>query len=157
MRRSFVFFLVRNSFCLGTLPWMPFLPSLFLIVESWTLCGACSSLDVVLGSYMTSWMSRCCALFGRPATPGKVQHCSKFYPFVDNSSDHGSLESQSLRNSFITISRLIHINFVVSDLFLNSFRSRHDVLHFKHASLCQTGSIEVISWFNQAWVLASEI
>ncbi len=41
--------------------------SLFLIVESWTLnlieaSEACSSLDVFLGSLMTSWMSRHCAL-----------------------------------------------------------------------------------------------
>ncbi len=28
---------VSDGFCLGTLPWMSFLPSLFLIVESWTL------------------------------------------------------------------------------------------------------------------------
>ncbi len=95
--------------------------------------------------------------FGRPATPGKVHHCSKFSPFVDNCSDRGSLESQSLRNGFITLSRLIHVNYFVSHLFLNFFRLRHDVLLFKHASLCQTGSIYVISWFNrsgsnQAWV-----
>ncbi len=54
---------------------MPFLHSLFLIVKSFTLTlidasKACSSLDVVLGSFMTSWMSRHCALgvilVGRP-------------------------------------------------------------------------------------------
>ncbi len=53
----------------------PFLPCLFLIVESWTLTlieasEACSYLYVVLGSFMTSWMSRRCALgvilVGRP-------------------------------------------------------------------------------------------
>ncbi len=70
---------------------------------------------------------------------------------------HNSLESQSLRNSFITFSRLIHVNCFVSHLFLNFFRSQHDVLLFKHASLCQSGSISVISWFNrsgsnQVWV-----
>ncbi len=79
--------------------------------------------------------------FGRPATPGKVHHCSKFSLFVDNGSDHGSLESQSLRNGFITLSRLIHVNYFVSHLFLNFFRLRHDMLLFKHALLCQTGSI----------------
>ncbi len=52
---------------LGTLPRMPFLPGLFLIVESWTLTlieasAACSSLDVVLGSFMISWMSCRCTL-----------------------------------------------------------------------------------------------
>ncbi len=32
-----LFFFVSSDFCLETLPWMPFLPSLFLIVESRTL------------------------------------------------------------------------------------------------------------------------
>ncbi len=93
---------------------------------------------------MTSPMSRRCALlsnFGRPATPGKVHHCSKFSPFVDNGSDCGLLESQSLRNGFITLSRLIHVNNLVSHLFLNFFRLWRDVMLFKHASLCQTDSI----------------
>ncbi len=44
-----------------------FCPVSFLIVESWTLTlieasEACSSLDVILGSFMTSWMSYRCAL-----------------------------------------------------------------------------------------------
>ncbi len=69
------FFFVSSGFCLGTFPWMPFFPSLFLIIESWTLIlieasEACSSLDVILGSCMTSWISRCCTveiiLVGRP-------------------------------------------------------------------------------------------
>ena len=34
VRWAFVFFLVSSDFHLGTLPWMLFLPSLFLIVES---------------------------------------------------------------------------------------------------------------------------
>ncbi len=70
--------------------------------------------------------------FGRPAIPGKVHDCSKF---VENGSDHGLLESQRLRNEFITLSRLIHANYFVSHLFLNFFRSRHDALLFKHASI----------------------
>lgn len=51
-------------FSLVTLSWMSFLPSLFFIVELWTLTltepiETCSSfdLDVVMGSFMTSWMS----------------------------------------------------------------------------------------------------
>ncbi len=62
------------------LPWNSpmdavFAHGLFLIAESWTLTlieasEACSSLDVVLGSFMTSWMSCHCALgvilAGRP-------------------------------------------------------------------------------------------
>ena len=68
--------------------------------------------------------------FGRPATPGKVHHCSKSSPFVDNGSHRGSLKSQSLRNGFVTLSRLIHVKFFVCHLFFNFFRSRHDVLLF---------------------------
>ncbi len=105
---------------------------------------AYGSLDVVLGSFMTSWKSRRCALgvilVGRTLL-GKVHHCSHFSPFVDNGSDCGFLESQSLKNGFITLSRLMHVNYFISHLFLNFFRSRHDVMLFKHASLCQTGSI----------------
>ncbi len=75
--------------------------------------------------------------FGRSSTPGTVHCWSKFPPFVYNGSDRGSLESQSLRNGFITLSRLIHLNSLVSHLFLNFFRSRRDLLLFKHALLCQ--------------------
>ncbi len=55
------------------------------------------------------------------ATPGKVHHVSEFSPFVDNGSDRGSLEPQRLRNGFIPPSRLIHVNYLVSHLFLNFF------------------------------------
>ncbi len=92
--------------------------------------------DLLDESSLRSWSN-----FGRTATSGKVHHCYKFSPFVDNGSDRGSLESQSLRNGFITLFILIHVNYFVSHLFLNFFRSWHDVLLFKHASLCQTGSI----------------
>ena len=59
VRRAFMLFLVSSGFRLGTLPWMPFLPSLFLMVEPLTLTlaeasEACSSLDVVVGSFVTS-------------------------------------------------------------------------------------------------------
>ncbi len=95
---------------------------------------ACSSLDVVLGSFSFG------VNFGKMTAPGKVPR-SKFSPCVDNVSDRGSLESQSLRNVFLTLSRLIHVNYFVSHLFLKFFRSWHDVFLFKHASLCQTGSV----------------
>lgn len=51
--------------CLGTQPWMWFLSSIFNIVESLTLIvakEANSSLVVVLGSIVSSKMSRLCAL-----------------------------------------------------------------------------------------------
>ncbi len=67
VRQAFLLFLISSGFCLVSLPWMLFLPILFRIVESWTLTlieasEACSSIDVVLGSFMTSWMSCHCAL-----------------------------------------------------------------------------------------------
>ncbi len=42
--------------------------------------------DLLDESLLRSWSN-----FGRP--PGKGYHCSKFYPFVDNGSEGGSLES----------------------------------------------------------------
>ncbi len=142
VRRAFLYFLVSNGFWLGNLPWIPFLPSLFLIVESWTLTlteasEACSS-GFFYESSLRSWSN-----FGRPASPGKVHHCSKFSPFMDNGSVHGSLDSQSFRNGSVALFRLIHINYFVSHLFLNFFRSRHDVLLFKHASLW----LVLFKWF----------
>ena len=63
-----------QSFCsavVGTLPCRSFLPSLFLMVESWTLTlteasEACSSFDVVVESLVTCWMSNeaWCLAFG---------------------------------------------------------------------------------------------
>ncbi len=70
--------------------------------------------DLLDKSLLLSWSN-----FGRPATPEKVHHCSKFSPFVDNGSDRGSLESQSHRNGVITLSRLIHVNYFVSHMFIS--------------------------------------
>ncbi len=75
---------------------------------------------------------------------GKVHHCSHFSPFVDNGSDCGFYGVPKLKNGFITLSRTDAcptILFLIC--FLNFFRSRHDVMLFKHASLCQTGSINL--------------
>ncbi len=67
--------------------------------------------DLLDESSLRSWSN-----FGRPATPGKLHHCYKFSPFVDNGSDCGSLESQSLRNGFITLSILIRQLFCFSSV-----------------------------------------
>ncbi len=53
---------------------------------------------------LRSWIN-----FGRLTTPGKVHRRYKFSPFVDDCSDCGSLEFQSLGNSFITLPRLIEL------------------------------------------------
>ncbi len=88
---------------------------------------ACSSLDVVVGSFVTSWMSRRCALgvilVGRPL----LGRFTTVPCFCHNGSHCGSLESQSFRNGFITFSRLIDLNYFLSHLFLNLFGSQHDV------------------------------
>ncbi len=81
-----------------------------------------------------------CSNFGRPATPGKVHHCSKFSPFVDNGSDRSLLCPKALEMALEPFPDW-YVNYFVSHLFLNFFRSWHDVLLFKHASLCQTCSI----------------
>lgn len=52
-------------------------------------------------------------------TPEKVHCCSRISLFADNDSHNGSLESQSLRNCFVTLSRLIDINDFVSPVSLD--------------------------------------
>lgn len=69
---------------------MSFLPIVFLKVESWSLAQgseACSSLDVHLDSFMTSWMSHQIALGGilvGRALIGRFECLSKLSPVVDN-------------------------------------------------------------------------
>ena len=83
-----------------------------------------------------------------------------FSPFVDNGSHCGSLESQSFRNGFITFSRLIDLNYFLSHLFLNFFRSQHDVafedllVYFtlSGSSYLSDFLIENRCGSNQAWV-----
>ncbi len=58
---------------------------------------ACSSFDVVLQSFVTSWMSLSLCFwrnFGRSATSGKVHYC--FFPFGDNGSYCVFFKSKSL-------------------------------------------------------------
>lgn len=74
-------------------------------------CGCCCG--VFCGSLLWSWS----------ATPGKVHYGSIFWPFVDNGSCCGSLESQTFTNGFISSSRLIDFNYFVSHF----FGSQHDV------------------------------
>ncbi len=57
-----MFFWVSSGFRLTTLPGMPFLASVW--TETIDAREACSSFHVVLGYFVTSWMSRCCALGG---------------------------------------------------------------------------------------------
>ncbi len=139
VRWAFVFFLVSDGFCLGTLPWMSFLPSLFHIVESWALTlieasEACSSLNVVLGSLWPPGVNLVGQpLLGRFTTVPSFLHLWIMALTV--------VQSQSLRNGFISLSRLVHVNYFVSHLFLNFFRLWHKVLLYKNALLCQTGSI----------------
>lgn len=75
---------------------------------------------------MRSWSN-----FGRPASP----ETSEFSSFVDDGSHRDSLESESLRNDFETLSRLIDVNGFVSYLFLNFFRKQHDVLLLFHSTI----------------------
>ncbi len=122
--KPFLFFLVSSGFCLGTLPWTGFLPSLFLIVESWTLTlieasEACSSLDV-LGSFMTSWMSRHCALgvilVGRPLL-GRFTIVPSFLHLWIMALTVVRWSPKALEMA-LTLSRLIHVNYFVSHLVL---------------------------------------
>ena len=111
---------------------------------------ACSSLDVVLGSFVTSWMSHLFSLVvilvGRPLL-GKFTTVPIFLPCVDNGSHSGSLESRRLRNGFVTLSRLIDVDDFVSHPLGNFFRLQHGVLLeiSQPTSLCQKRFYFVIS------------
>ncbi|MEQ2241282.1 hypothetical protein ILYODFUR_023800 [Ilyodon furcidens] len=90
----------------------------------------CSTLDVVLGSFVTSWMSHGCPLnFGKQPHLGRFIIVTCFNQFVDNCPHDGSLESQILGNG--NVSRLIDVNDFVSHLLLNFFNFGHDVLLFE--------------------------
>lgn len=60
MRRAFAFFFDSSAFHLETLPLLPFLADFFLTLELWILTltkasESCSSLDLVLGSWVITW------------------------------------------------------------------------------------------------------
>ena len=130
-----MFFLVSSGFGLGTLPWMPFLPSLFLIVESCTLIlpeasEACSYLDV-LGSFMTSWESHALGVIcvGRPLLGRFTTVPSYHYLWIMAlSMVHWSFKT--FRNGFETLPRLIHVHYFVCNVFFIFFRMWHDMWLF---------------------------
>lgn len=105
----------KQWLCLETLLWMPFLLSLFLIVNHEHLpqlrqvrravLRRCSwyFYELLDERSLCSWSN-----FVKPTTPREVYHCCKFTPFVDTSSHHGSL-----RNGFVTLSSLIHANYFI--------------------------------------------
>lgn len=84
----------------------------------------------------------------RSASSGKVLHWSVCSTVMDNGPTRYSLYSQNLRNGFIAPTRLIGVSDFVSQLFLNQFSLRHDVLLFlisQPTSFSQRSSLEVIS------------
>lgn len=144
-----MFFLVSSGFLLRTLPWMQFLRILFVIAESWTLTlteanEACSSLDVVLGSFVTSWTRCWCSLevilVGWPL-PGRFTTVQVF----------------SICGQRLNWSRFV----IFARLFLECYWVPLDggmmCCFLRSTLLRQTGSIYGIFWFNrsgsnQTWV-----
>lgn len=61
----------------------------------------------------------------------KSNHCSKLYPFMENGSLCGLLESQRHRDGFARLSRLIDVSDFVSQLFLSFFNLWYVVLFFE--------------------------
>ena len=136
LRSAFMLFLVSGGFvtlpsshfCLTSFWWLIVIVIVMWfttqMVESWTLTltedrEACRSFDIVVGSFVTSWMSRLCALGVIFVVRSVLGRFTMFSPFVDNGSHCGPLEPQSLRNGFVTFSRLIDVDYFVSRLFLN--------------------------------------
>ncbi len=85
---------------------------------------------------MTSWMSRRCTLgviLGGQPLLGRFTTVPSFLHLWIMALTFVRWSPKAL--GFITLSKLIHVNYFVSHLFCD------DVLLFTHASLCQTGSI----------------
>lgn len=148
LRQAFVYSAIDGNFaqflclcCIWTLT----------LTETSEACSSCSGFfcDLLDESSMCFWSN-----FGRLATPGKDHHSSKFLPFVYNDSHCGSLDSQSLRNDFISLSRLIDINDFVSQPFLLiiarcvGFLKSFSLLHFVRQLLWLITEA-VNSWFNK--------
>lgn len=72
-------------------------------------CSICSLL-VDNGSH--HGQLECWSHFGRLATHRKVLHYSKFSPSVYNGSHCGWLASQSIKNGFVTLSRLTDVQWL---------------------------------------------
>lgn len=97
----YLFIFCQLWFCFEAVPLLLSFPGLCL-VESWTLTTeVCSNSDIALVSFVTFWMSRRQCI---PAVTfcwlGKLvnaHHCSMFLIFVENVSDCGSLQYQSLK------------------------------------------------------------
>lgn len=125
-----------------SLPWCHFFLSWIMSMDfnrdNWGLrFFRCSS--------VTSWMCRWCALGVMFVEGSPLFHlwC------VADASHCGSLESQNIRNVFVTVSRLTDD---VSHLFFRFFRSRCLACWcLLVTSCCQTGSVGVTSWFYWSW------
>ncbi len=107
------------------LPWNSPMDAFFAQSLSLTLIEAseaCSSLDVVLGSFMTSWMSCRCALgvilVGWPLL-GRFTTVPSFLHLWIMALTVVRWSPKAFINGFITLSRLIHVNYFISHLFLN--------------------------------------
>jgi len=123
---------------------------LFLIVESWTLTFMLFWVLLWPPVWALREMSRSC-------TPGKVHHCYKFSPCVDNGSDRGLLESQRLRNCFY----LNYSSFQTDtcQLFCSCISLDHgmiccslSMLHFVRQVLCKWFLDSTCLGSNLAWV-----
>ncbi len=98
----------------------------------------CSGLfyDLLDESSFHSWSN-----FGRSALLGRFITIPSFLHLWIMALTVVRWSPNALEMALQPISRLINLNYFVSHLFFNFFRSWHDELHFKHALLCQAGSI----------------
>lgn len=98
-----LFFLSRNS------PMDAIFAQFLSFVEWWTLTLTEVRPGVVnVLFWVVLWPFRWAVKLLWPVSPGKVHYCSMFSPFMGN--DCGSLEYQSLRDGFVSLSRMISAN-----------------------------------------------
>lgn len=149
----FVFFLVISGFLLGTLQRVPFLPSLCYCWimntdHNWRNVWPFSSLDVILSSFVTSWMNCRCPL-GVILVAWPLRRRFTMVPlFLHLWKIALTMQSQCLRNGSFQ-----PVTLTDSKQVLHFYRWWHDLGLFevyKPISLGHTDSVSISSWFNRS-------
>lgn len=114
-------FPVSSGFSLGTLPWISFFSTFFLMDSRMPRTRKdCRSLDVEIGFFFDllsvffifcSWSE-----FGRTMTSWKIHYCLRVSPHVRNVVGWNSVVSWSFWNDFGRISRLTGVNIITLEM-----------------------------------------
>lgn len=129
-------FPVSSGFCLGTLPWISFF-STFFLMDSRMLTKAKDKKRLqtpgcwnrVLFDLLSVFFILCSwSEFGRTMTSWKIHYCLRVSPHVRNVVGWDSVASWSFWNDFGRISRLTGVNIITLEMLKDCIRSWHDMV-----------------------------